>query len=281
VELALRQHIIDESGRSGVTYENLALRYGAAHGIGGGDTRNITVRGCDISWIGGGHQFTRLDGKPVRFGNGIEFWASAHDCLVERCRIWEVYDAALTNQNQGSVCEEANITYRDNVIWNSEYSFEFWNRPAASRSSNIVFEHNTCYGAGFGWGHAQRPDPAGRHLCFYANDAQTRGVVIRDNVFSESTNFGFDALWWTPRELADKQAIRLERNCWFKPEGVLIRLKGKEYTQAQLADWQRELGQDAGSHAADPKLADPKKQDFRLGADSPCKGMGARGVEKD
>ncbi|MCX6903407.1 MAG: hypothetical protein NTW03_08000, partial [Verrucomicrobia bacterium] len=83
IELALRRHIIDQGGRHYVRYENLDLRYGAAHGIGGGSTHHITVRGCDISYIGGGHQMTRPDGKPVRFGNGIEFWSSAHDCLVE------------------------------------------------------------------------------------------------------------------------------------------------------------------------------------------------------
>ena len=90
IELALRRHIIDQSGRGYVTYENLDLRYGAAHGIGGSSTHHITVRGCDISFIGGGHQMTRPDGKPVRFGNGIEFWSDAHDCLVEDCRLWEI-----------------------------------------------------------------------------------------------------------------------------------------------------------------------------------------------
>ena len=71
------------------------------------------------------------DGKPVRFGNGVEFWAGAHDCLVEGCRLWEIYDAALTNQGSGTNVQE-NITYRRNVIWNSEYSFEYWNRDQAS-----------------------------------------------------------------------------------------------------------------------------------------------------
>jgi hypothetical protein len=31
-----------------------------------------------------------------------------------------------------------------NVIWNNECSFDHWNRGAASRTRNIVFEHNTC-----------------------------------------------------------------------------------------------------------------------------------------
>ena len=275
VELALRKHIIDESGCGYVIYENLDLRYGAAHGIGGGGTHHITVRSCDISWIGGGHQHTRPDGKPVRYGNGVEFWGNAHDNLVEGCRLWEIYDAALTNQNQGSVAREENITYRNNTIWNSEYSFEFWNRPTTSLSRNVLFEHNSCYGAGLGWGHAQRPDPAGRHLCFYTNDAQTRDVVIRDNIFCVAANYAFDAMWWKPETMADHQVIRLERNCWFQPEGTMVRLKGKTYTMAQFGDYQKELGQDGGSMTADPKFVDIKARDFRLRPDSPCPQAGA------
>ena len=38
IELALRRYIIDQSVRAYVTCENLDLRYGAAHGIGGGNS---------------------------------------------------------------------------------------------------------------------------------------------------------------------------------------------------------------------------------------------------
>jgi hypothetical protein len=69
VELALRQHVVSQGGRSWVTYENLAIMYGAAHGIGGGSTHHIQVRDCDFCYLGGGHQFDLPDGRPVRFGN--------------------------------------------------------------------------------------------------------------------------------------------------------------------------------------------------------------------
>ena len=276
IELAINKHIINQGGRWHVVYENLDLRYGAAHGVGGGNTHHIVVRDCDISWIGGGHQFTRPGGKPVRFGNGIEFWGAAHDCLVERCRIWEVYDAALTNQNLGAAAREVRIAYRNNVIWNCEYSFEYWNNPATSLTEDVSFERNTCYGAGFGWGHSQRPNPAGRHLCFYSNAAQTRGLAIRDNIFCQATDVSFDALWWKPELMADRQVISLDRNCWFQPQGTLVRLKGKSYTQAEFAAYQREIGQDRQSLAADPQLVDPAKLDFRLKPTSPCPACGAK-----
>jgi hypothetical protein len=265
VELALRKHIIDQGGRGHVTYEDLDLRYGAAHGFGGGSTHHITIRGCDISYIGGGHQFTRPDGHPVRFGNGIEFWSSARDCLVEDCRLWEIYDAALTNQGDGTNVE-SNIVYRRNVIWNCEYSFEYWNRGPASRTENILFEHNTCVDAGFGWGHCQRPDPNGRHLMFYDNTAQTTNVVVRYNIFSRATDsllrlHGRD---WTA-------ALLMDYNCWFQPTGA-VALWDRETVDADMfASFMHARGLDAHSILGAPGFVNAAQHDYRLTPDSPAR----------
>jgi hypothetical protein len=98
-----------------------------------------------------------------------------------------VYDAALTNQGSANN-SQINITYRDNVIWNCEYSFEYWNRGPESTTQNIRFERNTCVGAGRGWGHQQRPDRNGRHLMFYVNSARTTGVYVVGNIFCDATD---------------------------------------------------------------------------------------------
>jgi len=265
IELALCRHIINETGKSHVTYSNLALRYGAAHGIGGGSTRRITVRDCDVSWIGGGHQLTRPDGKPVRYGNGIEFWDDARDNLVERCRIWEVYDAALTNQGSRPGNTQAGITYRQNVIWNSEYSFEYWNRDHTSRTENVVFEHNTCVGAGRGWGHGQRPDPNGRHLMFYSNPAETRGVRIRHNIFCDATEslLRLGPPDWTA-------GLEMDRNCWWQPRGKSVQWLRESWGADRFADYQAKTGKDANSIVADPRFADAERRDFRPAAGVDC-----------
>lgn len=267
IELALRRHIIDQGGRGYVGYENLDLRYGAAHGIGGGSTHHITVRDCDLSYIGGGHQFTRPDGKPVRFGNGIEFWSGARDCLVEGCRLWDIYDAALTNQGSGTNVQE-NITYRHNVIWNSEYSFEYWNRDATSRTRNILFEHNTCVNAGQGWGHRQRPDPNGRHLMFYDNTAATEDFHVRGNIFCNATDsclrlHGRD---WTA-------ALKMDHNCWFQARGPLFLWQNEKVGPDRFAAFQQRHGFDRHSVVADPRLVDPVHHDFRLAPDSPARNL--------
>ncbi len=164
IELRLKRHVVNQGNTHHVVYDGLAVKYGAAHGFGGGNTHHLTIRNCDLGYIGGGHQHTRPDGIPVRYGNAIEFWGAASDHLVENCRIWEVYDAALTNQNKTATVRQENIVYRNNVIWNCEYSFEYWNRPETSVTRNIRFVNNTCVNAGIVWSHAQRPNPERQSL---------------------------------------------------------------------------------------------------------------------
>ncbi len=265
IECAVREHIIDQTNRHHVAYDGLALRYGAAHGIGGGGAHHVTVRDCDISYIGGGDQMG--GDKTVRFGNGIEFWGTAHDCLVERCRLWEVYDAALTNQSGGPLTPQYNITYRYNVIWNSEYSFEYWNRPEASETHHILFEHNTCFNAGSGWGHAQRPDPSGRHLCFYTSPARAHDMIIRDNIFCGALENAFYAPTW-PRAAID--ALAMDHNSWFQPSGDMIFIDQHRYPMAAFADYQKEYAKEPHSLTAEPGVVNAAERDFHLQAGSPC-----------
>jgi hypothetical protein len=266
IECALRRHIIDQSNVHHVIYENLCLKYGAAHGVGGANTHHMIARDCDLAYIGGGDQMG--GDRTVRFGNGIEFWANAHDHLVERCRLWEIYDAALTNQNNAPRQKQYNIVYRNNLIWNSEYSFEYWNRPENSETFNIRFENNTCVNAGHGWGHSQRPDPSGRHLCFYASPAQARNIAIRNNIFFEAKGNAFYAPGWT-RQAID--ALVMDNNCWYQAvENMILLLKDKGYPMSRFAAYQAEQGKESHSIVADPRLTDLTKPDFHLKPNSPC-----------
>ncbi|KJR46650.1 hypothetical protein UF75_2944 [Desulfosporosinus sp. I2] len=124
IECAITKNIIDETDKSYIKYDGLALKYGGAHGIGGGNTHHIWVSNCDINYIGGGEL---VKGKGNRYGNGIEFWNNTHDNIVEKCNIGEIFDAALTNQGNGVAIKQYNISYRNNIIWNAEYSFEYFN----------------------------------------------------------------------------------------------------------------------------------------------------------
>lgn len=272
VELALTRHIVNQGGKQDITYDGLAVRYGGAHGFGGGKTRRITIRNCDLCWIGGGLQFFQPNGKPVRFGNAIEFWDGAEDHLVERNRIWEVYDAALTNQGSGEDSDQINITYRDNVIWNAEYSFEFWNRPASSITRNIVFEHNTCVDAGICWSHAQRPNPNGAHLMFYHNPSATEGLIVRNNIFCRSSD-RCTRMWndW-------RKGLTMRNNLYWSPDKPVMRwLEKADFAASDFARYQLELGLDTGSLVAEPQFVDPAARDYRLKPGSPGSALATDG----
>lgn len=263
VELALTRHVVNEGGRHDVVYDGLAVRYGGAHGFGGGGTARIVIRNCDICWIGGGLQYwkKRADGTPypVRFGNGIEFWGDADDNLVERNRLWQIYDAALTNQGRDD--DETNITYRDNVIWQAEYSFEYWN---AGRTANILFEHNTCVDAGDCWSHGQRPDPNGGHLMFYRNLAATTNFVVRNNIFAVSSEV------CVRMENDWRAGLAMHNNLYHQAGEPIFRWLGKTYFAAdEFARYQRELGMDANSLFAAPQFVDPTARDYRLKPGTP------------
>lgn len=263
IELALARHVIHQSGAHHVVYDGLAVMNGAAHGFGGGATHHIVIRNCDLGYIGGAHQHTRPDGVPVRYGNAIEFWGAAHDNLVEGCRIWEVYDAALTNQGNGPDSRQINITYRHNFIRNCEYSFEYWNRPAEAVTENIRFFNNTCVDAGRCWAHAQRPDKNGSHLMFYSNTAATQGIEIKYNVFAGVTDWGsrYSSGW---KVLPD-----IDYNLWFSTTGVMA-----NWFQEMLDgydEYRQTTGLDAHSVFADPQFIDPAQGDYRLAPSSPAR----------
>ena len=266
VELALKRHIVSQGGAHDVVYDGLALRYGAAHGFGGGSTARLIIRDCDLAYIGGGHQHTNR-GRHVRYGNAIEFWGAARDHLVEGCRIWEVYDAALTNQGRGPTSIQENITYRNNVIWNSEYSFEYWNNPETARTRNIRFVNNTCVDAGIVWSHAQRPDRNGSHLMFYTNTADSEGIEVKYNVFYNSTE------WASRYSRGWKPMPDMDYNAWYVPKGKLCYLFRERIAGDDVAGYREKTGLDRHSFFGDPKLVDPKHGDFRLAPDSPVRDL--------
>lgn len=256
IELAQTANIVDQSNRHDITYDGLMLRYTGAHGFGGANTKNITIRNCDLCWIGGGLHFFRKDGEPIRYGSAIEFWDTAENHLVERNRIWEVYDAALTNQGKGEDAVQRNITYRDNVIWNAEYSFEYWNSSHSAVIEKILFEHNTCINSGFGWSHTQRSEPNAAHLLFYHNGAKTSDFVIQNNIFVGTA--GYCIRMWNDWS----KDLTMRNNLYFSEAPILWRKF--QVPHADCAKNQRDICLETNSTFAKPEFVQAAGHDYRL-----------------
>ncbi|MBQ8509647.1 MAG: right-handed parallel beta-helix repeat-containing protein [Clostridia bacterium] len=162
IEFFIRGNII--SAKSGVTIDNLCIKYGGSHGIGAGTVTSLTVTNCEVGEIGGAIQFVR-NGKITRFGNGVEIYGGCENYLIDHCYVYQCYDAGVTHQySSGGTNDiiEKNVTYRSNLIEDCIYNIEYFlGKPDSSDTTrymeNILMTDNILLRAGYGWG-AQRPD---------------------------------------------------------------------------------------------------------------------------
>ena len=280
IECALRWKngaLIYINAQHDIVIQDLDIRYAGAHGIKSDGSFNITIQRCDLSFIGGSEQ-VRKDGSSVRYGNGIEFWNSNKDTDVRYCRLDQIYDAALTTQGDEVVNYKHNQHFYYNIITNSEYSFEFWNRPSGSSSQNITFQNNTCAFAGKGWGHDQRldskgiRDPSGYHVVFYENTATTNDIFIRNNIFYEAEKSALLVVG----AFRDLLNVVLDNNVYFQSSGKPIDFNNVEYGtgEVEFKRYQNNSQKDTLSVFKNPLLKDPTNGNFDLDTGSPCIGKG-------
>ena len=171
-----------------VTLENLCIKYGNFGIQAGANNKGVTVRGCEIGYIGG----CTAESKIYRWGNGIEFWGSCNDATVEKCWVYQCYDAGITNQ-----CSEPttmdNIKYDNNLIEFCQNPIEFFHRPGAT-TKNIFYTNNILRFAGY-----QVFDPKERHgsdsshtaliLTYWQKKYTVENFIIENNILD--TSYGY------------------------------------------------------------------------------------------
>lgn len=181
-----------QPGCHDVVIENLTVKYGGSHGMHFTPGANhITIRNCEIGWIGG-CVLTGFGNGTVRFGNAIEFWNNCSDILIENNWVYQVYDAGITHQGDGKELLQKNITYRGNLVEYCTYGFEFFLGGEGSKMQNILYEKNIVRFSGYGWG-LVRPNPQKDALmCGWGGSIhETESFVIQDNIFDSSDNYLF------------------------------------------------------------------------------------------
>lgn len=278
LEAALTRDLVVITGRSHVVLEDLALKYGGANGVNGHSSAWFTLRRLDISYMGGGD--LNMDGSNIRYGNAIQFWQGAHDHVVEQCRMWQVYDTAVSNQgHSGPNSDAINIIYRNNLIWDMGYAaVELWNYSSgSSKIENVQFIHNTCINSGGGWGGEQRPDLKGMDVYLGAVTNPPVGVQIRNNIF-EGGNAGLWVYSAAPGGW-NKDTLHLDHNVYHPSIlQAVYHEAGLTFTAAQLPAYQAFSQLDAHSIVAAPLLTDPAAlpPDLRLLAASPARALGPK-----
>jgi hypothetical protein len=279
IECVRSMHGVVLDDKNDLTIRNLDVRYFGKHGIVGsssevGKSDNILIEHCNVSYAGGSYLY-----GTTRYGNGIESWNWGSNWTVRYNSFDNIYDAAITTQGDYANNAKSNQFFYYNLIRDSEYSFELWNRDATASLNNIRFDNNTCLNAGNLWGHAQRSDQdAAAHLSFYDSSCPATNIFIRNNIFYESVVNCARYHTWN-----DFENVTFDNNLYFQASGAMIRFTPNaraSYTMAQFTDYQSVEDKDANSFTQNPIFK--SDCDFHIKSTSPCVGKGANvGLTRD
>lgn len=208
IEFNLRQNVISVRGNN-ITFDNIAVMYGGAHGIGGGTVNGLTVKNCFVGYIGGGIQFYR-DGVVTRFGNGIELYGGCKDFTIDSCYVTECYDAGITHQlSRGGTneCLHTNVHFTNNLIENCVYGIEYFlgrseNEVADRIMRDIFYRGNFIRFSGYGWGNERPDSDCQAAIKGWDHGNEAYNFVIENNILECSSwnllHNGCDRDEWAP-----------------------------------------------------------------------------------
>ncbi len=194
IEPLLRVNIISVCSYSDITIDNLCIKYGGAHGVGGsGYVKGLTVTNCEFGWIGGSIQFYRANanGRVTRFGNAIEIYGGCENYTANNNYIYEVYDAGITHQFRATKkTMMENIEYKGNLIEKCVYGIEYFlsqtDGGCESVIKNCVMEDNFIRLSGYGWGKQRHDKTCPSLIKSWDSPNLSENFVIKNNIFDRS-----------------------------------------------------------------------------------------------
>lgn len=171
IRLVRRGNVVrGDTESSDIVIDNLAVKFGGAHGINVTNAKNVTIQNCIFGWIGG--SFQELEGT-TRYGNAVENWGDCDGFFIRNCIVYQCYDAGLTTQHVRLDPKNPlimnNVDFSDNVMAYSNSPLEIWcgnsaEYPMVNRVTNTRMNNNYCLYSGYHFGH-QRPLKNGSFGC--------------------------------------------------------------------------------------------------------------------
>jgi len=249
IALTIEPSLIHARERNHVTIDGFDLRYGARHGIFISRSHNITVRNCEISFMGGTLP------RSTRLGNGIEMWGSVADIVIEKNLITDVYDSGITSQYMNDSVFVSGIYIRNNILRRNDFNFEWWYMDCTGSAGDIYFENNTCTDAGRGWSHAQKKGNIhGEDIYIsFLHQVSTRNLYIRNNIFSGALYYAVRGA--TNPSMLLSSLIEWRNNLYDNDETVFY--LGQTEVHLKLEGWKLFSGNDKGSLNAKPQFLSP------------------------
>ncbi|MBQ7822251.1 MAG: hypothetical protein IJ391_08225 [Clostridia bacterium] len=247
IELCMKGNVI--RGTSGVTLDNLAILYGASHGMGAGTAKDLIVRNCEVGWIGGSIQFIR-NYWPTRFGNSIEIFGGCDNYQIYDNYIYQAFDCGPTiqwqghlktadneYQNQPEVVLERDIMIHGNAIERCDSPMEVWlttwekTETSYAILTNIRLYNNLCRYSGYGFGgyHHQKCD----YNMFYGA-GETKATY--ENAYIENNFMWYIRLYVhlaVPTSVKNGLGFNWRNNVIIKPYNSEFSMLGEDYENAK------------------------------------------------
>ena len=200
IEICDGRNIMTGGPNKNMSVDNLCLKYTGAHAMSFSiGCANATVTNCEVGYIGGS-EFIGFQ-NFVRYGNGIEFYGTCDNCVVDNCLVYQCYDAGITCQGSDSIISNIKIT--NNLVEYCQYDIEIWVGDEALKYSghsendnskliNFEISNNILRFAGYNFEYDNRyGSNTSAAACISAYDfcLPCENAVIKDNVFDTSYRY--------------------------------------------------------------------------------------------
>lgn len=264
IECAIDRTVINLGSRDYITLDGLDVRYGGYNGIEGSwGNDNITIRNCHVSFIGG----CEFPDVNARVGNGIQFYGTVTNALVENNHVEQIYDDGLTNQRDLSTdTYTIQCDWINNIVDKCRCSTNWFIRSVNS-TVKINIYNNTFSNAGQEWSADQRPDST-----FGARHIRLAGITGTIDYFNIKNNIFYQADYSCFYSYAPLPAVSIDYNLYYNTEGDIGNIDNTN-SYPTLAAWQAATSQEVYGVNGDPLFT--SSTDFTLTSGSPAINTGA------
>ena len=208
--------------KTDVTIENIAIMYCSNTAIDFSHSENISISGCEFSWIGGAYNESAGSG----YGNAITLWRDNINITISNCFFYQIYDAAVTFQgdkpnsaSDSKKTEYENITCTNLLMEYTSMNFEYWGSNSTlwnddetlkpqTVMKNISLKDSMIRFGGYGFGGINRPVKKnqgcllGWNYEYYDSDI-IENFEITNNTFDTSDCY----IFYSPTSLNSRMTI--------------------------------------------------------------------------
>jgi hypothetical protein len=173
-------YVIGGSAKNYITIDGISIKYSGGHGMKFNGSDNLTVKNCNVSYVGGAY----ITGT-TRYGNGIEGWSDVTNATIQDNTVSQTYDEGITVQGDGSDTR-TNVTIQRNTIDRCGRGIAISTLGGTPTVSSVYVDNNTITNSGLGW--ATPAISNGQGIAILLNTPQCTSGYVRGNTITTTAS---------------------------------------------------------------------------------------------